>query len=111
MQCGCRNAAAPAKYGLLGCAHGRLVEERFERIVQGLHPRRVVDRRLRASEEGLIGSVAIGEDVIHLVVLPLLERRRDAIDVEARVIGGGDQVANVLGLKIDRLERVGNCLF
>ena len=81
------------------------VEERFHAVVHRLQPRGVVDGRRVARQRGRVRAVAVGEDAFDLVVLPFLEQGGDVVDVEARVVGGGEQVAHVFGLEVDRLER------
>ena len=81
-QAGRGSSAAGWDAVLFRCDLRRLVEERLHRVIKGIHPRRVMNRGERSSQKRPVRLVAIRQDVIGLVVFPLLERLGDAIDVD-----------------------------
>src|SRR5262245_44789535 len=62
-------------------------EERLHRVVHGLVPWRVMHRRHSSRAGRLERLVAVADDRILLVVLPLLEFVDRHVDVEFRVVG------------------------
>ncbi len=85
----------------------------LERVVQLLQPRGVVRGGHGAGHDGTVVLVAVGEDVLGLVFLPVQEDPHHFVDVEHRVVGGLDEVpdvvaleAHVVGVTVQFLEAV-----
>src|SRR5262245_40617949 len=92
----------------LPALHGK---ERLHRIVHRLEPRRVMNRRHSPGTGRFERLVAVADDGMLLVVLPLLELVHRHVDVEFRIVGRVAQLAHIVCLEVDLLERILQRLF
>ena len=80
-------------------------EERFQTVVQGFHPWRMMRWGHRAGERGGETVMTIGQDVFFLVVLPFLELLSHDFRFEVRVICTVKQVADIGALEVNIVSR------